>query len=330
MIHQHRNSDRLHQAVENRDVSELQRLIEAGDVDIHVNRRLLCHAVAIEALDIVRCVLEIGALDFDNWHALHPMLVVADKGNVAIARLLLQHGVNINTLYRDVTCTPNAQYTVLHFACCSASRLEFARFLVEAGADVNASDGQGETPLFCAVRRGLIHTVTYLVSVPGCTVDARDRRGRSPLMMWRGGDDDGVDTTAMARKLIAAGANVDAVDRNGDNVVFFHRYSPPTLRLLLACGANVCPRGIAAVGYFDIDTLRGRDESKFLLCAAGALREQCCLEPSSSYTLEIGEARRAIAKERIDLVRQKAAMICIGIHNAQSRPSHGCNSRLRL
>lgn len=179
---------------------------------------------------------------------------------------------------------------------------------------MNASDGQGETPLFSAVRRGLIHTVAFLLSVPVCNVDARDRRGRSPLMLWRGNDDDD-DSIAMAHILIAAGADVDAVDRNGDNVVFFHRCSAPTLRLLLACGANVRLRDVPFL-YFDNNSLCGRDESRVLLYAAGALRELCCLEPSA-HSLEIGEAKRAIAKERIDLVRQKASMICIGFHEAQ-------------
>jgi hypothetical protein len=125
MTQQRRNYDRIRQALDSRDVSALQHLIEIGSVDIHANRWLLCRAVAIEALDIVRCVLEFGALDFDNWHTLHPMLVVADKGNVAIARVLLQRGVNINKLYRDVSCTPthSTRFYILHRAVRHASSL---------------------------------------------------------------------------------------------------------------------------------------------------------------------------------------------------------------
>jgi hypothetical protein len=50
---------------------------------------------------------------------------------------------------------------------------------IEAGADVNARDERGETPLHKAVRKGQVKMVRELVRL-GADVNARDERGNVP------------------------------------------------------------------------------------------------------------------------------------------------------
>ena len=64
--------------------------------------------------------------------------------------------------------------------------------------------------LFRATREGNTDMVRSLVSGPGADVNATDERGSTPLLeAARYGHED------IARVLIAAGANVDAKDRDG-------------------------------------------------------------------------------------------------------------------
>jgi ankyrin repeat protein len=63
--------------------------------------------------------------------------------------------------------------------------LDMAKLLLEAGADVNARDEQGNTPLQRAVDegwRGGLEVAELLVS-KGADVSAKNRRGETPLSM---------------------------------------------------------------------------------------------------------------------------------------------------
>ena len=84
--------------------------------------------------------------------------------------------------------------------------------LIEAGADVNAHDRYGETPLHHAARDWRSNTpeaIALLISV-GAEVDARDYRGRTPLhLAAEEGNLGGV------KSLLRSGADPNAADRDG-------------------------------------------------------------------------------------------------------------------
>ena len=61
-----------------------------------------------------------------------------------------------------------------------SDRVDTAKFLVSRGADVNAKDEWGHTLLHNAARHGYINMVKFLVSA-GADVDARDENGYTPL-----------------------------------------------------------------------------------------------------------------------------------------------------
>ena len=58
--------------------------------------------------------------------------------------------------------------------------LETAKFLVERGADVNASGQYGWTALHAAAYQGMNDLVEYLVS-KGAKIDQKDQFGQTPL-----------------------------------------------------------------------------------------------------------------------------------------------------
>lgn len=55
------------------------------------------------------------------------------------------------------------QWTPLHVACVLKPNVELIQLLIEAGADVNVQDSQGETPLLLATHAASLETVHVLL-----------------------------------------------------------------------------------------------------------------------------------------------------------------------
>lgn len=108
----------------------------------------------------------------------------------------------------DVDAKDNAGETALHIAA-ERSRDEIAIALIVAGADVNAKDNTDKTPLHIAVhsRRP---DLTALLIAADADVNAKNGAGETPLHTAAERDAD-----ASAAALIAAGADIHARDNTG-------------------------------------------------------------------------------------------------------------------
>ncbi|MBC6436761.1 MAG: ankyrin repeat domain-containing protein [Rhodobacteraceae bacterium] len=93
-----------------------------------------------------------------------------------------------------------------------------AQVLIDAGANVNARDGGGKTPLHAAAFGTAKKKVQALLDA-GADIEARDGDGRTPLHMavWLGN----TGTAEVVRELIDAGANIKARDGDGKMPVDF-------------------------------------------------------------------------------------------------------------
>ncbi|CAE7719761.1 Ank1 [Symbiodinium sp. CCMP2456] len=105
----------------------------------------------------------------------------------------------------------------LHFVvhagnCPHSSQLSMVKFLLANGAQVNATDPDGDTPLHVAVSRydPSISMVKFLLA-NGARVNAMDHHGRTPL---HEAASDG-SSVPIAELLLAKGAKVDAEDKAG-------------------------------------------------------------------------------------------------------------------
>jgi len=83
-----------------------------------------------------------------------------------------------------------------------------------AKTPVDASGSDGETALGYAAANGRLQVVRVLLAA-GAKVDARDRDGGTPLIYASGGSDPGRDYPGVVAALIAAGADVNAKDNLG-------------------------------------------------------------------------------------------------------------------
>jgi len=111
----------------------------------------LFEASALGRIDLVRAILDqdpsrVRAYSHDGWTALH---LAAFFGRADVARELLARGAEVNALSRSERFAKTN--TPLHAAAANKQN-GVATLLVEHGADFNAKDGSGFTPLGLAAN----------------------------------------------------------------------------------------------------------------------------------------------------------------------------------
>lgn len=139
--------------------------------------------------------------------------------------------------------------------------------LIDAGADVNEKDENGEAPLHIAVVEGYREIASLLIE-KGAEVNVGNLRGLTPLhaAAWRGFRD-------VALLLIASGADVNARE-NRDAVTPLHTAAlagrEETAALLIERGADVNAKSSKALTPLHAAAMAGDRETVALLIDSGA------------------------------------------------------------
>ena len=158
-----------------------------------------------------------------------PLHLAAQYDFPAVAAMLIEKGANVHAAvsYRGVVGGDQGS-TPLHFA----NSPEMATLLLKAGADPNAKDASGSTPLFWNYVLVNPAVVSVLIQA-GADVNARNNCGRTPLFnAWK---------PAVVSALIQAGADVNARDADGETPLFCAK-SPAVVSALIRAGADVNAR----------------------------------------------------------------------------------------
>jgi ankyrin repeat protein len=206
--------------------------------------------------------------------------------SVAVFNRLLARGVNLTAMRDDDGAT------LCHYVARNITREDDARSLVNVcGNDaIHAVDDNGKTPLPYALKYSNDSAVRVLVEL-GAEIDQQDNDGWTALISAAEESE-----PSFVELLLALGADVDVVANNGETAC--HRASwlerPASLCALVAAGG-------------DLDQLDSDGETPRTI----AIHERVALPTAD----EINAAHRRIAKTRLDLVRERAFQICVGLQS---------------
>jgi ankyrin repeat protein len=205
----------------------------------------------------------------------------------AVFDRLLARGVNL-TATRDEYGATLCHYVARNVKC----EEDFRFFLVNiCGNDaVHAVDNDGKTPLHCASSSGNDLAVRVLVEF-GAEIDRQDNNGGTALITAIV-----VMQPSCVELLLTLGADCGLGTNSGLAACYFaahFRQFDPLCALVAAGG--------------DLDQPDNDGETPRMI----AIREDGALPTAD----EINAARRRIAKTRLDLVRERAFQICVGLQS---------------
>ena len=196
----------LHSACESGALDVVKMLVEAGAEVRATNDEgdtSFSRAAAHGHTDTVRYLLGLPDVDVNhgNFNALQ---CAAINEYPDVVQVLIDAGADIDIKDDFDGCS------LLHYTCASGS-LEGVKMLVRAGAEVRATNDEGEMCLVLAARNGHIETVRYLVCLPEVDVNYRQTDNYTALHCAV----DEKPRTDVVQVLIDAGADIDAKNNEG-------------------------------------------------------------------------------------------------------------------
>ncbi len=217
----------------------VEALLKAGaDVNTLTTERgetVLMTASRAGNVDAVKVLLDHGAdaNAKETFRGQTSLMWAAAEDHPAVVKLLLAHGADPKVMSSDRDTTPpklmagtpaapisKGGLTALIFAARQGS-IESAKVLIEAGADINQGDADGNNPLLIAILNNHDELAQILID-KGADVNAANKDGRAPLFAAVDAHDvdwsdrplvkeaDKVSSLDVIRSLIAHKANVNA------------------------------------------------------------------------------------------------------------------------
>jgi ankyrin repeat protein len=228
----------LYLACVNGNAAIIEKLLKAGADANAVSSEgetALMTAARTGNVDAVKVLLAHGA-DVnarETWHGETALMWAVSQKHAAAARELIAKGADVNARSttnkweRQNSAEPREKWlplgglTVLEFAARQGC-VDCVPVLVQAGADINAVDQDGITPLLSAMINGHYDVANVLIE-KGANPNIADRTGRTPL--YSAGDDhtmpasnrpspkeidNEVSSLDLVKALIVRGANISA------------------------------------------------------------------------------------------------------------------------
>ena len=235
----------LHHAARNGELQLVRTLLDKGaivDGKNHNGETPLHNAVVSRKMKVVELLLTKGAnVNNTNKSDVTPLHLATEYCIKETFQLLLRNGANVNVKRQKDSWTP------LHIAI-SSRQTKVAKLLVSYGADVNAPDKSGKTPIFYAIDYGDLKTTKLLLTNKATIKD-------NPELLTNATKKKDIEIVEL---LLKHGADINSSDVHGRTALHFAalnrsgRLSKPRLdkdpninvkgeiaKLLLSRGANV-------------------------------------------------------------------------------------------
>ena len=171
-----------------------------------------------------------------------PLNIVAEQGDLELARLLVQAGADLEL--RDQNGHTPLKRAATH------GHLSVAKYLLDEGADVNAEDKRGNVPLNSAASHGNSALVSLLLE-QGAEVNRSNKSGYSALMHAASHGHE-----AVVQQLLNTGAEVNSLTNKGKNALQLARQKEQDkiVEALLAAGAEQKETIFSKTQHVEIDS----------------------------------------------------------------------------
>lgn len=195
----------LHYAVASKHHDIANYLIQSGaEVNPH-SETLVRYAIWRDLPETLELMIESGASLTDQ---------AVPRGGIKgqkINAILRKHGVGLDVDMLD------GGWPALVYTCRGdrGGNIDRVNELLDAGADINVRNYKGQSALHCASKAGFIEVVRLLIK-RGANVDAQDNQGSTPLATaLRSSIKDKAALVSIAEDLLSCGADVDLQDVKG-------------------------------------------------------------------------------------------------------------------
>eukprot|EP00124_Ichthyophonus_hoferi_P006080 Ihof_evm1s1184 gene=Ihof_evmTU1s1184 len=174
-------------------------------------------------------------VEMTNHEGLTALDLAVRKGHMQVIRFLVEHaGADIQAMSLD----KDERLCALHLAVC-AGNLEVVSYLVEKGADINARDIHGYTPVIFAAKFGHVLVLHYLIQ-SGCDLYLEDEDGATALA-WAADKGQGQSVRYLVE---VCKMNINLVDREGMTALhwaaFKNRIEVVQILLSLEADTELC------------------------------------------------------------------------------------------
>ena len=216
------------------NVAKVQKLLEDYPDMANEQRADGIHPICLaSSAAMARVLLKAGVnANASTGYCCTPLLCHASRGNLAVVKVLVDSGANVN--YRD----ERQRMTVVHYAA-KGNHLEVVKALHDAGANISTvTEGvYGDTPLETAARNGATEVFAYLLKQdPKTKIDkafliaSQFGRGKE---FHKGNPD-------IVKLCLQAGANIKTTDYGSTALhLAAQRFDYDVVELLLKKGADV-------------------------------------------------------------------------------------------
>ena len=200
-------------------VEEVEKLLQIGGADPNAlgttnGWTSLCSAVYHNNIEVAKCLLDNGAEvnKLARNLSLLPLRSATESGHWRMVDFLLKNGANVNVKCRTWRQTP------LMGACKVGTEAEkCVEILLQAGANSNQKDSQGNTPLMFASRSLFVSDkIIQLLFESGADVNAVNKRKETAIHIAI----ENLKFPHLTQLLMANFDNVNAADQCGRTVIF--------------------------------------------------------------------------------------------------------------
>ena len=253
----------LMEAAENNKLENINIIMQWGPVMNKLKNDTGMNALMLASMkgntEVVTYLCNNHALvNFQSKDGKTPIFYAAIGGHTETMKALLDKGASLNIV-------DGLGYTPLWYTRIN-SKTEALQFLVENGADINhrAPDGRNILMQLEKDDRSAETATKYLIS-KGADVNAVDKYGNTPLLIAAR-----TQRQFIVRYLVDAGANKDVTDKKGFTPLMIAAYDGEmgTAKYLIRKGCNLTLKSVRGMTALDYAKARGHDDLADVIQAA--------------------------------------------------------------